>query len=286
MNMTQAQKARRNFIDSFRKLAAHFGESLLDELNEAKSTKAEVIEAMRPFCQKSAAPGQLWDEADDDLKKVMWQAIILAAITKANDCSTSSVDYLNLAGEWAKIDPLDDTDPNDAAVPVQANVAVPDVVSVLMQMANINDNDDDEDEDEDEDEDDDDDDSSIDPSIYGLKDPSVFNLPDVLYHGTLKNCFKSIQQDGIKALRRPCVTLQTNTDASKKTAMRRGDPVDDVIVLVVDAKRMAEDGIPLRKENYGYGDVYEADEVPPQYIKDKFYTFSNDGNDQFLGDKI
>lgn len=62
--------------------------------------------------------------------------------------------------------------------------------------------------------------------------------PDILYHGTAKAFVKSIMSQGILNGKRLYVHLSTTIDMATKVGERHGEPV----VLVIDAKRMSEDG--------------------------------------------
>lgn len=62
--------------------------------------------------------------------------------------------------------------------------------------------------------------------------------PDVLYHGTAKVYADSIMQQGLLKGKRLFVHLSTTVETATKVGQRHGEPV----VLVIDAKRMSEDG--------------------------------------------
>lgn len=62
--------------------------------------------------------------------------------------------------------------------------------------------------------------------------------PDKLYHGTAKSFVESIMSQGIQKGNRLYVHLSTTIEAATKVGQRHGEPV----VLVIDAKRMSEDG--------------------------------------------
>ena len=63
--------------------------------------------------------------------------------------------------------------------------------------------------------------------------------PDILYHGTAKSFVESIMSQGIQKGKRLYVHLSTTIDTATKVGERHGEPA----VLVIDAKRMHEDGI-------------------------------------------
>lgn len=62
--------------------------------------------------------------------------------------------------------------------------------------------------------------------------------PIVLYHGTAKEFADSIMKQGILKGKRLYVHLSTTIHMATKIGKRHGEPV----VLVIDAKRMSEDG--------------------------------------------
>ena len=62
--------------------------------------------------------------------------------------------------------------------------------------------------------------------------------PDVLYHGTGEQALASIQEQGINKGNRLYVHLSETNETAVNVGTRHGKPV----VLVIDAKRMAEDG--------------------------------------------
>lgn len=63
--------------------------------------------------------------------------------------------------------------------------------------------------------------------------------PDVLYHGTAEKYLYSIRREGIKSMSRLYVHLSSDYETAVKVGSRHGN----YVVLVVDAKKMATDGI-------------------------------------------
>lgn len=63
--------------------------------------------------------------------------------------------------------------------------------------------------------------------------------PDKLYHGTAKAFVESIVSQGILKGKRLYVHLSTTIDMATKVGERHGEPA----VLIIDAKRMHEDGV-------------------------------------------
>ena len=84
--------------------------------------------------------------------------------------------------------------------------------------------------------------------------------PDILYHGTADRFTESIFQEGLKPMSRLYVHLSDNPDTAATVGKRHGKPV----VLIIDAKKMVEDGIEFFLSNNG---VWLTKEVLPQYIK-------------------
>ena len=83
--------------------------------------------------------------------------------------------------------------------------------------------------------------------------------PDILYHGTAKAFVESIMSQGIQKGKRLYVHLSTTIDMATKVGERHGKPA----VLVIDAKRMHEDGI---KFFLSRNDVWLTDFVDAKYI--------------------
>lgn len=63
--------------------------------------------------------------------------------------------------------------------------------------------------------------------------------PDILYHGTATRFLSSIQQQGIKPMSRLYVHLSKDMETATKVGARHGKSV----VLLIDAKKMHEEGI-------------------------------------------
>jgi len=84
--------------------------------------------------------------------------------------------------------------------------------------------------------------------------------PTILYHGTISETAKLIQQSGIKKMRRHQVHLSADTDTAKIVAARRGKPV----ILIVDALKMHQEGYKFFQSDNG---VWLTDFVPSEYIQ-------------------
>lgn len=84
--------------------------------------------------------------------------------------------------------------------------------------------------------------------------------PDVLYHGTGEQSLASIMEQGIIKGNRLYVHLSETIETAVNVGKRHGKPV----VLVVDAKRMAEDGHTFLRSRNG---VWLTDYVAVKYLK-------------------
>ena len=88
--------------------------------------------------------------------------------------------------------------------------------------------------------------------------PSV--PPDILYHGTERQVKDSILADGIHRQKRDHVFLTDSGEVAMKKAMRRHTPP---AIIVIDAKKMAEDGYAFYHVK---NDIWLVYEVPKEYI--------------------
>lgn len=83
--------------------------------------------------------------------------------------------------------------------------------------------------------------------------------PEILYHGTSKENFKLINETGIKSMTRQYVHLSDNINTARKVGARHGE----IIVIVIDTKKMSEDGIKFYKSENG---VWLTDYVDTKYF--------------------
>ena len=87
--------------------------------------------------------------------------------------------------------------------------------------------------------------------------------PEVLYHGTGEQSLASIQEQGINKGNR----LHVHLSATKETAVNVGKRHGKPVVLVIDAKRMVEEG---HKFYLSRNSVWLTDYVDVKYLKREF----------------
>ena len=83
--------------------------------------------------------------------------------------------------------------------------------------------------------------------------------PATLYHGTATKSIEGIRQQGIKSMSRLYVHLSKDFETAKQVGSRHGE----CVVLVINAKRMREDGIKFYLSENG---VWLTEYVDPKYI--------------------
>ena len=91
------------------------------------------------------------------------------------------------------------------------------------------------------------------------KDWDSYTPMDDLYHGTADKSINSILRSGLKPISRTHVHLSQDKDTAIKVGSRHGD----VVLLLVDAVQMYNDGIKFYKSANG---VILVDFVAPEYI--------------------
>jgi len=84
--------------------------------------------------------------------------------------------------------------------------------------------------------------------------------PDVLYHGTATRNMDSIKQHGLIKGSRHHVHLSADTETAKRVGMRYGHPV----VLMINAKKMHEEGMAFYQSQNG---VWLTESVLPEFIR-------------------
>lgn len=89
--------------------------------------------------------------------------------------------------------------------------------------------------------------------------------PAQLYHGTGESTIHFIFQHGLQKMSRHAVHLSTSLETAIKVGSRKGK----VVVLTVDAERMATDGYKFFVSENG---VWLTDNVPVNYIIEKRYA--------------
>lgn len=92
--------------------------------------------------------------------------------------------------------------------------------------------------------------------------------PIILYHGTAIHNIKSIKENGISKMKRHHVHLSDNLDTAKSVGSRYGNPV----VLVIDSKKMYDDGIVFLKSQNGVWLTYFVDSKYIQFDKNIYHT--------------
>lgn len=88
--------------------------------------------------------------------------------------------------------------------------------------------------------------------------------PTTLYHGTSKEAFTVIAKKGISKMSRDYVHLSKDKETAFSVGLRHAKRQNDVVILVVDTKRMLADGYDFYIAENG---VWLTDFVPAKYIK-------------------
>lgn len=88
--------------------------------------------------------------------------------------------------------------------------------------------------------------------------------PDALYHGTATKSLDSIKKQGIKSMSR----LYVHLSADLETAIKVGDRHGNCVVLVINTKKMLEDGIKFYRSENG---VWLTKHIDWQYVKEIRY---------------
>ena len=83
--------------------------------------------------------------------------------------------------------------------------------------------------------------------------------PATLYHGTATKSLEGIQKQGIKSMSRLYVHLSKDFETAKQVGTRHGE----CVILVINAKRMYEDGIKFYLSENG---VWLTEYIDPKYI--------------------
>lgn len=85
--------------------------------------------------------------------------------------------------------------------------------------------------------------------------------PDILYHGTAQRFLDSITKEGLLPMSRQVVHLSSTIETARAVGKRHGG---QTIILQVDARRAAQDGIRFYRGN---DDTWLADAIPAHYLK-------------------
>ena len=95
---------------------------------------------------------------------------------------------------------------------------------------------------------------------------SLEELPEKLYHGTVKRVLENIFREGIKPMKRLMVHLTDRFEDAVETGRRHGS---DVVVLVVDPRCLVEKGYEVYKAGRS---VYLVARVPPECIVERIFV--------------
>lgn len=85
--------------------------------------------------------------------------------------------------------------------------------------------------------------------------------PNELYHGTADRFLESIREKGILKMNRQYVHLSADVETAKTVGKRHGKPV----VLVIDTRKMVEDGYHFWLSDNG---VWQSEEIKWEYVKE------------------
>jgi len=95
---------------------------------------------------------------------------------------------------------------------------------------------------------------------------SLEELPEKLYHGTVKRVLGGILREGIKPMKRLMVHLTNRFEDAVETGRRHGP---DVVVLVVDPHCLVEKGYKVYRAGRN---VYLVSWVPPECIVERVFV--------------
>lgn len=84
-------------------------------------------------------------------------------------------------------------------------------------------------------------------------------FPDHLYHGTTEKAWNRIKQQGLKKKARQYVHLSEDVSTAKNVGKRR---TSAPVILKISVNPALESGVVF----YRSGDIYLADEIPPQFL--------------------
>ena len=84
--------------------------------------------------------------------------------------------------------------------------------------------------------------------------------PDILYHGTAMKFLDSIKKTGLQKRKRHHVHLSASLETAQQVGARHGK----VVVLVIDSKKMEEEGVKFFQTING---VWLTDIVPTRFIR-------------------
>lgn len=89
-------------------------------------------------------------------------------------------------------------------------------------------------------------------------------VPDVLFHGTSITNVESILREGLFPRARRYVHLTSDKSVATQVGLRHAKTKENLVILVVDSKKMKEDEIKIHPSN---STTYLTDHVDKKYIK-------------------
>lgn len=87
--------------------------------------------------------------------------------------------------------------------------------------------------------------------------------PKVLYHGTSRNAYNTIKDEGIKKVSRDYVHLSKDVYTAVNVGLRHAKDVSNLIIISVDTRAMIKDGYKFYVAENG---VWLSDYIPAKYI--------------------
>jgi len=90
------------------------------------------------------------------------------------------------------------------------------------------------------------------------------DIPDFLYHGTLKENCNTIMRNGLTSMGRKFVHLQDTKDKALEVARRHGS---DVVYFIIDTEDFIKSGNSIKKDDFGYGSIWLTEKVLPEFLE-------------------
>ena len=98
------------------------------------------------------------------------------------------------------------------------------------------------------------------PIEVELETPRLSDIPETLFHGTARRFLTAIRTEGLLPMSRQFVHLSVDRETAQTVGRRHGPAA----VLYIDARRLAENGLPLFRAKKG---IWLAPAVPAKYIR-------------------